>query len=158
MDPVAVSIDVPAERADVYSYLDVLANHESFTDHMLRQWSCSGPSAGVGARAQVTSVLGGRRERVDIEVVDAIEGESTRERNVGRRSHRVGVGTYELADLPAGGTRISFSYAWERAPVADRLLAPLVRRIMRKALQRALERLAAELGPGGVGSPAAIST
>jgi polyketide cyclase/dehydrase/lipid transport protein len=158
MDPVAVSIDVPAERADVYSYLDVLANHESFTDHMLRHWSCSGPSAGVGARAQVTSVLGGRRERVDIEVIEAVEGESTRERNVGQRSHRVGVGTYELTDLPAGGTTISFTYAWERAPLADRLLAPLVRRIMRKALRRAMERLAAELGPGGAGAPAALST
>jgi hypothetical protein len=87
MDPVAVSIDVPSERADVYTFLDVLANHESFTDHMLRDWSCSGPSAGVGARAQVTSVIGGRRE-----------------------------------------------------------------------LQRAMERLAAELGPGGAGKPAALSS
>jgi hypothetical protein len=36
MKPVRVSIDVPQAREDVYDFLDVLANHELFTDHMMR--------------------------------------------------------------------------------------------------------------------------
>jgi len=52
MDPVSVSIETQSSRADTYAFLDVLANHESFTDHMLRDRACSGPSAGVGARAE----------------------------------------------------------------------------------------------------------
>jgi hypothetical protein len=49
MKPVTVSIEVPQAREDVYDFLDVLANHESFTDHMLRDWRCAGPARGVGA-------------------------------------------------------------------------------------------------------------
>jgi len=72
MRSICVSIDVPHERQRVYAFLDVMANHERFTDHMLRDSSCSGPATGVGAKARVTSVLGGRRLPVDIEVVDAV--------------------------------------------------------------------------------------
>ena len=42
--PVTVSIDVPQDRASVYAYLDVMANHEHFTDHMLTNWRVSGPA------------------------------------------------------------------------------------------------------------------
>jgi hypothetical protein len=46
MKPVRVSIDVPQAREDVYDFLDILANHELFTDHMLRDWRCEGPARG----------------------------------------------------------------------------------------------------------------
>ena len=145
MRPVSVFVDVREKRADVYAFLDVMANHELFTDHMLRDWTCSGPATGVGARAHVVNVLGGRRVPVDIEVIDAVEGQRTTERNVSSGGRRVGNGTYELHDLPGGGTRITFTYAWEKAPLEDRLLSFAVRPMMRRALERALERLADEL-------------
>jgi hypothetical protein len=148
MRPVSVAIDVPEPRAEAYDFLDVMANHESFTDHMLGDWTSSGPERGIGARARVTNLLGGRREPIDVEVVEAIDGELIGERNVASVSGRVGRGTYRLSDSPQGGTRISFTYEWEHAPLADRLLAPLVRVLMRRALNRALERLAAELDSG----------
>lgn len=144
-DPVTVSIDVPQARPDVYAFLDVLANHEPFTDHMLVDWSCSGPDRGVGARARVSSKAGGRKEPVEIEVVEAQAPARIVERNVSAKGRRVGQGTYELAELPSGGTRISFTYAWLEAPRADRLLAPLVRAVLRRGNQRAMERLAALL-------------
>src|SRR5829696_7193257 len=72
MRPISVFIDVPHERERVYAFLDVMANHERFTDHMLRDWTCSGPASGVGAKARVINVLGGRSVPVDIEVVDAV--------------------------------------------------------------------------------------
>lgn len=143
MKPISVSKDVPRERAAVYAFLDVMANHESFTDHMLRGWTCSGPPTGVGARASVVNVLGGQCVPVEIEVIDTVDGERTTERNVSAGGRRVGCGTYELTDLARGGTRVTFTYEWQKALLEDRLLSVVVRPMMRHALQHALERLAA---------------
>jgi hypothetical protein len=155
MKPVRVSIDVPQARADVYDFLDVLANHEIFTDHFLRDWQCAGPARGVGAKAKVTAVAGGRSEALDIEVVEAEPPARNMERNVGA-SGRVATGTYTLDELPGGGTRITFENAWERVPRAEALTAPLVRAIARRANERSLQRLAEHLragNPGDVRSP-----
>ena len=144
MKPVRVSIDVPQRREDVYDFLDVLANHELFTDHMLREWHCAGPARGVGAKASVTAVAGGRTEALDMEVIEAERPTRNVERNVGA-SGRVATGTYALAELPGGGTRITFESAWLRVPRAEALTAPLVRAVLRRGNKRSLERLAALL-------------
>ena len=148
MKPVRVSIDVPQAREDVYDFLDVLANHELFTDHMLRDWRCEGPARGVGAKAKMTAVAGGRAEALDMEVIDADPPARTVERNVGT-SGRVATGTYTLAELPGGGTRISFESAWLRVPRNEALAAPLVRGILRRGNKRSLERLAQLLQAAG---------
>jgi hypothetical protein len=145
MLPVTVTIDVPQRREDVFSFLDVLANHEPFTDHMLVDWSVSGPASGVGAKAHVHSKAGGRKMPVDIEVIEVDAPARSVERNVSAGGKRVGRGTYELTELPSGGTRIAFTYSWDRAPLSDRTLAPLVRAILRRGNQRAMERLAEQL-------------
>lgn len=145
--PVQVSIDVPQARSDVFDFLDVMANHEPFTNHMLIDWSYSGPPRGVGSRARVHSKAGGRPVPVEIEVIAAEAPARIVERNVSAGGRRVGLGTYELAELPGGGTRVSFTYSWERAPLPDRALAPLVRSILRRGNQRAMRRLAEQL-PG----------
>jgi hypothetical protein len=144
MKPVAVSIDVPEAREDVYDFLDVLANHESFTDHMLRDWRCTGPARGVGAKAKVTAVSGGRTEALDVEVIEAERPTRNVERNAGA-SGRVATGTYTLAELPGGGTRITFESAWLEVPRGEALAAPLVRAVVRRGNKRALERLAEQL-------------
>lgn len=143
--PVTVSIDVPQPREDVFAFLDVLANHEPFTDHMLVDWSTSGPDRGVGAKARVYSKAGGRKEPVDIEVVDADPPTRIVERNVSAKGKRVGRGTYELTDLSDGGTHVAFTYSWDHAPVADRVLAPVVRAVLRRGNTRAMQRLADQL-------------
>jgi hypothetical protein len=143
--PVAVSIDVPQPRADVFAFLDVMANHESFTDHMLVDWHCSGPATGVGARATVTAKAGRMSEPAEFEVVEAEDGRMIRERNWASKGRRVGTGTYVLSDLPDGGTHIEFTYAFERVPARERLLVPLMRRILRRGNERAMTRLAERL-------------
>lgn len=143
--PVKVSIDVPQSRSDVFAHLDVMANHEPFTNHMLVDWSYAGPANGVGSRARVHSKAGGRKEPVDIEVVAAEAPVRIVERNVSAGGKRVGHGTYELAELPGGGTRVSFTYSWKRAPLPDRALAPLVRMVLRRGNERAMQRLAEQL-------------
>jgi hypothetical protein len=143
--PVTVSVEVPQSRTAVYDVLDVMANHESFTDHMLVDWSCAGPPRGVGAKARVHSAFGPRKEPVDIEVVSATAPAQIVERNVSAKGRRVATGTYDLAEMPDGGTRITFTYAWEQAPVGDRLLAPLVRGLLRRGNERAMARLKEQL-------------
>src|SRR3954451_14528816 len=112
MQPVRVSADVPNPAEQVYDFLDVMANHEPFTNHMLQDWEYSGPDRGVGSKAKVTSRVGGRSEPIEIEVIAAERPKSIVEQNVGAGGKRVGTGTYTLTPLPSGNTRIMFEYAW----------------------------------------------
>ncbi|RKN43772.1 SRPBCC family protein [Streptomyces hoynatensis] len=152
MRAVIVSIDVPQEPEPVYEFLDVMANHELFTDHYLTHWRGEGPGRGVGSRATVTAALGGAKAEVGIEVIDAERPWRIVEENTSAGGRRLARGTYRIEPLPTGGSRVSFEYAWLRAPLADRLLAPLVRATIRRANTVAMRRLAAELARGG--SPA----
>jgi len=149
--PVSVSIEVPQARTEVYAFLDVMANHEPFTDHMLVDWSYSGPPRGVGSKAHVHSKFGSRKEPVDIEVVAAQAPSRIVEHNVSAKGKRLASGTYELAELPGGGTEVRFTYSWRQAPLGDRLLAPLVRAILRRGNEKAMARLAEQL-PSAVGA------
>jgi Polyketide cyclase / dehydrase and lipid transport len=149
MKPVRVQIDVPQAREDVYDYLDVMANHEPFTNHMMVNWRYAGPPRGVGSKAQVEVKLGGRTEQVEIETVSAQAPERIVEQNVGAGGKRVANGTYILEELPSGGTRIIFEYSWQQAPTSERLAAPLVRAMLRRGNERAMERLAQLLARPG---------
>ena len=145
MQPVDVTIEVPDPPEEVYDFLDVMANHEPFTNHMLRNWEYSGPDRGVGSKARVKAVAAGRTDTIDIEVVSAERPKTIVERNVGAGGRRVANGTYTLEALPSGGTRIVFEYAWRQAPRSERLASPLVRAVLRRANQRAMQRLAEQL-------------
>jgi hypothetical protein len=145
MKPVRVSVDVPFARQEVYDFLDVLGNHEPFTNHMLRDWRLSGPERGVGAKAHVTAKIGGRTDPIDIEVVEAEPPVRNVERNTGAGGRRVGFGTYTLEELPGAHTRVVFEYRWQSAPLSERLAAPLVRSVLRRGNQRAMRRLAEQL-------------
>jgi hypothetical protein len=145
MKPVTVNIDVPQPREAVYDFLDVMSNHELFTDHMLQDWSFDGPARGIGSKARLKAVAAGRTDAIEIEVIEAERPVRTVERNVGAGGKRIGTGTYTLADLPDGGTRVTFTYAWQQAPWNERLAAPIVRSISRRGNERAMERLAEQL-------------
>ncbi|MEU8589540.1 SRPBCC family protein [Streptomyces sp. NPDC048664] len=145
MQPVTVSIDVPQSPEQVYDFLDVIAHHERFTDHYLTGWRYSGPGHGIGSRATVTAALGGTRTDVAIEVVEADPPRRIVERNVSAAGRRLAHGTYTIEQLGPGGSRVSFTYAWARAPLADRLLAPAVRAAIRRANHTVMRRLAVEL-------------
>ena len=145
MRPVRVTINVPYPREDVFDFLDVMSNHELFTDHMLTDWECSGPDRGVGSKAEVKVKTAGRSESVEIEVVAAERPGTLVERNVSARGQRIGTGTYTLEQLPSGDTRIAFEYAWKQAPLSDRVAAPLVRAILARGNKRAMARLADQL-------------
>ena len=140
-----MSTDVPQTPEQVYGFLDVMAHHERFTDHYLTDWRCSGPDRGIGSRATVTAALGGTKTDVAIEVVEADAPRRIVERNISAAGRRLAHGTYTVEPLRTGGSRVSFTYAWERAPLADRLLAPVVRAVMLRANRTVMRRLATEL-------------
>jgi uncharacterized protein YndB with AHSA1/START domain len=139
--PVTVSIETPHDRERVFDFLDAMANHESFTDHLMRDWELAGPARGVGSKARVHVRALGTSDTVDIEVVDAQPPERIVERNTAARTGRVGQGTYTLESLASGGTRVTFEYRWIHAPVTDRLTAPLTRAYIRRANENAMRRL-----------------
>jgi hypothetical protein len=140
--PVTVSVDVPQAREEVYDFLDVMANHEPFTNHLLRDWELAGPARGVGSKARVHVRALGASDVVDIEVVDAEAPTRIVERNVAAKARRTAHGTYTLEPTPSGGTHITFEYRWIATPLLDRLTAPLARAYIRRANETALRRLA----------------
>ena len=71
------------------------------------------------------------------------------EQNIGAGGRRIATGTYTLDELPGGGTRIAFEYAWQRAPFSERVAAPLIRTILCRGNQRAMTRLADQLAQQG---------
>ena len=143
--PVTVSVDVPQDRERVFAFLDVMANHEPFNDHLMRDWELSGPDRGVGSKARVHTRALGVSDVVDIEVIDAEAPVRIVERNVAAKAGRTAEGTYTLGALPGGGTEIAFEYRWIVAPLADRLTAPLSRAFIRRANEKAMQRLAEQL-------------
>ncbi|MCU1486899.1 MAG: Polyketide cyclase / dehydrase and lipid transport [Actinomycetia bacterium] len=143
--PVTVSIDVPQDRERVYDFLDVMANHEPFNDHLMRDWELSGPQRGIGSRARVHTKALGIADVVDIEVVDAEAPARIVERNVAAKAGRTGQGTYVLEPRPDGGTRITFEYRWIVTPLVDRLTSPLARAYIRRNNRTAMQRLAEQL-------------
>ncbi len=145
MKPLRNTIEVPYPREDVYDFLDVMANHEPFTNHMLREWEYSGPDRGVGSKARIKVSMGGRTDTIDMEVVSAERPAKIVEQNIGAGGRRIANGTYTLTALPSGSTRITFEYSWHQAPLSERLASPLVRAVMRRGNERAMHRLAEQL-------------
>jgi len=141
-NPVTVAIDVPRSVDEVFEYLDVMANHEPFNDHLMRDWELSGPSRGVGSRARVHVRALGMRDVIDIEVMDAERPVRIVERNTAAKAGRVGQGTYTLRPNADGGTHIEFEYRWLVAPLLDRLTAPFVRSYLRRNNTTSMRRLA----------------
>ena len=145
MHPVIVSTMVDRDPDQVYAFLDVLANHERIDDHLMVGWSYEGPPTGLGARATANIKLAGRRGPVEIEVIETTVATTLVHRYVGHDGLRVATGTYRIAPGTDGGAKVTYEYAWQRVPRAERLAEPVVRLLIRRALQHSLRRLADEL-------------
>lgn len=145
MKPITVTTTVPKPREEVYAFLDVLGNHEPFTDHMLAEWTVSGPASGVGAKARMRAVAPGPTVWMDMEVVDAQAPERIVERAVSGKGKRQTRGTYTLADSPGGGTLVNFELVYEKMPAAERLLSPMLRAFLTRGNEKAMERLREQL-------------
>jgi hypothetical protein len=144
MKPVTVSTTVPQSTEEVFEFLDVLANHEGFLNHMLTDWEFSGPRRGVGARARARANVTGSQDWTEFEVVEAGPGRIVEE-GVGSNGKRRTRGTYLLENLPDGGTKVSFELEWLEASRLERLAPPLTRAFTRRANGKGMRRLAKQL-------------
>jgi Polyketide cyclase / dehydrase and lipid transport len=145
MKPVAVSTVIRRPIAEVFAHLDVLANHEAFTDHFLVDWVLSGPASGVGASVAVTVRAPGRSEDVELTVIEAEPPVRTVEETVGADGRRRTRGTYALEELDADRTEVRFEIDPIEIPRSERPLWPLSRAWLRRQNARALERLREQL-------------
>jgi polyketide cyclase/dehydrase/lipid transport protein len=144
--PVTVSIEVPNPPEQVYDFLEVLGNHESFSDHFLLDWELSGPSRGVGAKANVRVKASSDRDWTDIELVETERPRRLVEESVGgSKAGRRARGTYTLEPLENGGTRVSFEYAYLEIPFGERIMGPVNRAYLKRVNGRSLKRLAEQL-------------
>jgi uncharacterized membrane protein len=150
MKPIHVSVTVDRPRDDVYDQLDVLAAHEAFCDHFLTDWSASGPARGVGAKVHVKAKAPGPETWIDIEVIEAVRPERTVERGTSAEGRRRTRGTYTFTELPGNRTRIDFELVYEAAPAYERAALPLMRPWLRRANEKAMERLGELLAPVGL--------
>jgi hypothetical protein len=154
MKPIVSTTTVQRPRDEVFAFLDVLGNHEQFTDHFLVDWSLSGPATGIGARARVRTDLPGPADWADMEVIESVAPERIVERAVGAGGKRVSRGTYSLEPDGDGATRVRFELVIEELPASARLLAPLVGAWLRRGNDKAMRRLTALLESAA--SPAAV--
>ncbi len=144
MKPITVSVVVDRPREEVFAHLDVLAKHEVFTDHFMHDFTFSGPAAGVGAKARFRTRP---NDWMDLEVLESQAPVRTVERTVGAGGKRVTRGTYTLTEQPGGHTLVEFELVYEQAPASERMAAPIVRGMLRRANERAMERLREALEP-----------
>jgi hypothetical protein len=153
--PVTTSVEVPNSTHQVYEFLDVLGNHESFMDHFMIDWQLSGPKRGVGAKANVRVKATAEKDWTDVEIVEADADRRLVEQTIGGPSaSRRTRGTYRLEALPDGGTRITFVLEMLEMSRGERLMGPLnrayVKRVNSKAMRRLAERLTTlQAEPGG---------
>jgi ribosome-associated toxin RatA of RatAB toxin-antitoxin module len=146
--PVNVSTVVARPREEVFEFLEVLANHEGFMDHLFTDWSFSGPARGVGAKARARVNAPSSREFAEFEVVEAQAPERIVEEAVSSNGKRRTRGTYRFESLSEGGTKISFELAWLATPRSERLAPPIARTFIRRANAKAMRRLAKQLDGG----------
>lgn len=145
MKPVTVSTTVAKPRQEVFEFLDVLANHEGFLDHVLIKWKFSGPKRGVGAKAEAKANTVGSQDWTDFEVIEVEAPARIVEEGVGNGGKRHTRGTYRLEELPDGRTQVSFDFEWLQASKAERLIPPISRAFVRRVNSKALRRLAKQL-------------
>lgn len=148
MKPVTVSTVVARPVAEVFEFLDVLANHAGFMDHMLVDWKFSGPRRGVGAKGEARANTIGSQDWTEFEIVEAEPPHRIVEEGIGNGGKRHTRGTYRLDELPDGGTRISFELEWIEAARAERLIPPMIRAFVRRTNGKAMRRLAKQLSAG----------
>lgn len=145
MKPVTVEVTVAKPPAEVFEFLDALANHERFLDHYLVDWEFSGPQRGVGAKARARVDAPGSQDHFEFEVIEAEARRLIAEQSVSSGGKRRTRGTYRLEALPEGGTRIEFELAFEELPRSERIAPFLTRGFARRVNAKALRRLAKQL-------------
>ncbi len=143
MKPVIVSTSIGRPPADVFAFLDDLANHEQFTDHFLVDWVMTHEDTrGAGAGVRLKTTVGPHRD-AEITILESSPERIVETGRGGKAMQSRTRGTYTLAPSADGGTDVTFTLEMEPATLVERLQGPLARAYLRKQNARAMERLKA---------------
>lgn len=130
----SIRIAIPPEQ--VYERISDLSAHEAFTDHFLVDWRDAGPDH-VSFRAK----LPGPEDRTEVDVVERDPPHRLVEQLTAAKGKRRARSTWTLESDGDGGTLVRFTSEQVATPISERLVAPLLRRWIRRGNERALERL-----------------
>jgi uncharacterized membrane protein len=147
-EPITVSVEVARPRQEVFDYVDVLANHEGWMDHLFKDWKFEGPRRGVGAVAKAQMNAPAAREKVSFKVVESTPPERIVEEGESAHGKRETRGTYRFVELDGGRTRIEFEIEWRKTPRSERIVPFVSRAFMARANGKGMKRLAALLEKG----------
>jgi uncharacterized protein YndB with AHSA1/START domain len=162
MDPVSSSIVIARPRAEVFAYLNDIANHAEFTDHFLAEFRLTRENTvgrGAGARFRIKAPL----QRFSWAGVSFIEVEPPRrivEAGRGGKFNRIRMMTVYTLEPHAGDTtKVELTTETEPATLSDKIAESLgARRWTRRQNKRALRRLRSILEEGkGRGPRATIA-
>ncbi|HTR75818.1 MAG TPA: SRPBCC family protein [Solirubrobacterales bacterium] len=142
-EPVTVSVEVARPRQEVFDYVDVLANHEQWMNHLFKDWWFEGKRRGVGAKGGAQVDAPAAREKVSFEIVESTPPERIVEKSESAHGKRETRGTYRFTELEGGGTRIEFEIEWLKTPRTERIAPFVSRAFMSRANGKGMKRLAA---------------
>jgi carbon monoxide dehydrogenase subunit G len=146
MAAIVESIEISRRPEDVFSYAIDFAHFPEWQGGVVAARREGDGQLSVGSRAVVTRLLGPRRLRRTEEITALKPPTSWTVRGAGTPFTAIVSGTIEPLD---GGRRSRVTLAFEiEARGAGRLLAPLVRRQVRRVLPRNEQRLKARLERG----------
>ena len=141
MKPITASVRVDRPRDEVFAFINVLPNHAGFTDHMLVDWTFSGPPEGVGSKSRMRPALPGPKDWMELGVLESRAPVTTVEETVSAKGKRRTRGTYTLEELPGGATQVRFELVWLETTFLDRLLSPFTRGWLQRGNEKAMQRL-----------------
>jgi uncharacterized protein YndB with AHSA1/START domain len=141
MQPVTVTTEIERPREEIFEFLDDLTNRAAFNDHFLDKWKFSGPTVGVGAKANARVDAPGGQDYIDFEIIEADSPQKLVEEGLGGKGKRRIRSTYYLSDRPGGGTDLELKHEWIESPRSERLITPLTRAFVKRTNGKALRRL-----------------
>jgi uncharacterized protein YndB with AHSA1/START domain len=148
MEPVTVSVEVARPRQEVFDYVDLLANHETWLKQIYKNWRFEGPPRGVGGVAKALFDAPASREMVKFEVVESEAPEKIVEEGESAHGKRRIRGTYRFVEVDAGRTKIELETEWLKTPKSERIATFISRAFMARTNGKSMKRLAGLLEKG----------
>jgi uncharacterized protein YndB with AHSA1/START domain len=147
-DPVTVSVEVARPRQQVFDYVDVVANQESWRKNLYKDWRFEGPKRGVGAIAWATTDAPTSNERIEFKAVASQSPEKIVGEIESAHGKRQTTETYRFTEVGEGRTRIELEFAWRKVPKSERIAPFVSRAFMARAQGKSLKLLVAQLEKG----------
>jgi len=136
------SVRIQRPRAAVHALVIDLARRPEFLDHFLEGWEVtSAASRGAGATARLRAKGGGGDDELELVLLDPAPQRVTEEARGGRGGRRLWRMAYELAEVSAAATQVTFTIDLVECSALDRAAWPLMKSHLERQYGQAMLRL-----------------